>query len=85
MLARRAVRRSRRFSFVPTIGAQVRAEAADQPGATARTDYDLGLALADGVASLTAAPAEAMIGADGVPAVRCTDVPLYLLFCTLLI
>jgi hypothetical protein len=88
MLAHRAVRRSRRFSFVPTSRAQVyraKAEAADQPGATAGTDYDLGLAFADGVTSLAAAPAEAMIGAADVPAVWCPHVPLYLLFCALLI
>jgi hypothetical protein len=88
MLARRAVRRSRRFSFVRTSRAQVygaKAEAADQPGATAGTDYDLGLAWAVGAISLAAAPAQAMIGAAEVPAVRCPDVPLYYLFCALLV
>jgi hypothetical protein len=40
--------------------------------------------LADG-ATLLAAPAEAMIGAAEVPAAQCPDVPLYLLFCALLI
>jgi hypothetical protein len=88
MPARRAARRSRRFSLVPASRAQVyraKAEAADRPGATAGTDNDLGLALADGVASLAAARAEAVIGAADVPAVRCSDVPLYVLFCALLI
>jgi hypothetical protein len=41
--------------------------------------------LADGITALTAASAEAMIGAANVPAVRCPDISLYLLFCALLI
>jgi hypothetical protein len=41
--------------------------------------------LADGVTSLVAAPADVIIGAADVLAVRCPDIPLYLLFRALLI